>query len=158
MRRITPLITVLAALSLSSFAGALSATQTIEKEKTVINTDGTTQIIRTAADTVVPGETVVYTLNFVNDDSSAADNLVLTMPVPEQVTYNEGSADRAGTVVVYSADSGQSFASRQATMVMTAAGDVRAAGAADITHVRWTIPGPVAAGETGQLSFTATLK
>ncbi|WP_371396519.1 hypothetical protein [Fretibacter rubidus] len=158
MRKFSPLVTVLAALSLGSFANALSATQTIEKEKTVITDDGSTQIIRTTADTVVPGETIVYTLNFVNDDGQAADNLVLTMPVPEQVTFVEGSADRPGTVVVYSADSGQSFATRQATMVMTQAGEVRAAGADDITHVRWTIPGPVAAGETGQLSFAAKLK
>ena len=160
MYKFTPLMTVLAALSLSSHASALSATQTIEKEKTVITEDGSTQIIRTTADTVVPGENIVYTLNFVNDDinTPAATNLVLTMPVPKEVTYIEGSADRAGTVVVYSADGGETFSPRQTAMVLSTDGNVRLASAADITHVRWTVPGPVAAGETGQLSFTAVIK
>lgn len=160
MRKFAPLITLLAALSMASHASALSATQTIEKEKTIITEDGTTQIIRTAADTVVPGENIVYTLNFINDDSSApaATNLILTMPVPEEVTYIEGSADRAGTVVAYSADGGETFSARQAAMVMSTNGNVRLASASDITHVRWTVPGPVATGDTGQLSFTATIK
>lgn len=139
-------------------AAALSATQTIEKEVTVITADGVTQTKREAADTVVPGERIVYSLNILNDKPEPASDLVLTMPVPAEVIFVEGSADKAGASVVYSADGGASFAARPAAVVMDAAGTVRAASADDITHIRWTVKGPVAAGATDTLSFAAILK
>lgn len=136
---------------------ALTAAQTVQKEVTVVGADGTPQRVLESADKVVPGERIVYTLNYTNDEAEAASDIVLTMPIPKEVTFVEGSADARNATVTYSADNGQSFGSRQSVMLLDGAGNVRAASAADLTHVRWTITNPVAAGTSGQLAFSADL-
>ena len=139
-------------------ASALTATQTVEKEIVVTNDDGTETLKRVEAASVVPGERVVYSLNYVNDADDAATDLVLTMPIPQQVEFMEGTADKSGSVVTYSADGGQSFAPRQAVMVQTDDGQWVRAGSEDITHVRWLVAGPVGSGEAGTLAFKGVLK
>ena len=115
-------------------------------------------MVRSSADVIVPGERIVYTLNYTNDDNVAASDIVLTMPIPKEVTFVEGSADTPGAPVSYSADDGQTFSTRQSLMVIDSTGDIRAAGAADLTHVRWVITGPVNAGTDGELAFSAVVK
>lgn len=147
-----------AVLGFTAPVSALTASQVVEKEIVVINDDGSETTRRTPADTVVPGERIVYTLNYQNDKSEAANDLVLTMPVPGEVKFIEGSADNRASVVTYSADGGQSFASRQTLTVQTADGEWSPASSGDVTHIRWLIAGPVQAGQTGQLAFKGTLK
>ena len=137
---------------------ALSASQTVEKEIVVQMPDGTETISRETAERVAPGERVVYTLNFTNDDAQTATDLVLTMPVPKEVRFMEGSASDVNMVPVYSADGGSSFAARELLRVRTADGSLQAASSGDITHIRWTVPGPIAVGETGELSFKGILR
>ena len=139
-------------------ASALTAQQSVQKEVTQLTADGTTQIVRQGAEKVVPGERIVYTLDFTNDEAKAASNIVLTMPIPSEVAYIEGTADKTGAQVTYSADGGDTFADRQSVMKIDAAGNIRAAGAGELTHVRWTVVGPVSAGASGELSFSATVR
>ena len=138
-------------------ASALTATQTVEKEILIQNPDGTETRLRKPATTVAPGERVVYTLAFTNDEAEAATNLVLTMPVPAEVTYIDGSADKPGAVMTVSTDGGNSFTPRGAATVMEGGAPVRAT-AADITHIRWTVAGPVAPGESDTLAFKGVLE
>lgn len=147
-----------AVLGFAAPVSALTASQIVEKEIVVINDDGSETTRRTPAETVVPGERIVYTLNFTNDKSEAASDLVLTMPVPDAVKFIEGSADNKTSIVTYSADGGQSFAPRQSLTVQTDDGQWAPAGAEDVTHVRWLVAGPVQAGQTGQLVFKGVLK
>jgi len=147
-----------AVLGLAAPASALTAFQVVEKEIIVINDDGSEITRRAPADTVVPGERIVYTLNYENDKAETPEELVLTMPVPKEVKFIEGSADAAASEVTYSADGGQSFAPRQALMVQVAGGQYVPAGAEDVTHIRWRVAGPVAPGQTGRLAFKGVLK
>lgn len=147
-----------AALGLAAPVSALTASQVVEKEIVVINADGSETTRRAPAETVVPGERIVYTLNYTNDKSEAASDLVLTMPVPDVVKFIEGSAENKMSVVTYSTDGGQSFAPRQSLMVQTDDGNWVPAGSEDLTHVRWRVAGPVQAGQTGQLAFKGVLK
>lgn len=137
---------------------ALSASQTVEKEIVVQMPDGTEIISRETAETVAPGERVVYTLSFTNDDAQPATDLVLTMPVPKEVRFMEGSASDNNMIPVYSADGGNSFAARELLRVRDNDGVLQSASSGDITHIRWTVPGPLAAGETGNLSFKGVLR
>ncbi len=139
-------------------ASALTAQQVVEKEVIVQMPDGTETITREAAEMIVPGERIVYTLNFTNDQAEPATGLVLTMPVPGAVKYMDGSATDVGARVVYSADGGNTFAKRATVQVADIDGTLRRASAGEITHVRWTVSGPVAAGESGSLSFKGVLK
>jgi len=158
MRRITLSLLAIASLGLSTSAFALTATQVVEKETVITNLDGTQTIIREAAEMVLPGEKIIYTLNYTNDQPEAASNLVLTMPVPGAVALVDGSVNENGAEVTYSADGGKTFAGRSAVMVVGQNGVLQQARANDITHVRWLVAGPVTPGQGGKLSFKGVLE
>ena len=151
-------LSAFAVASTSLPAFALEAEQRVLKEVTVQQADGTVKKSYVSADLVTPGSTVVYALVFRNDKDAPADDVVLVMPVPEEITYIEGSAaNRLGTAD-FSTDGGTSFAPRQSLSVTDANGAVRAASADDITHVRWSVADAVMPGATGQLWFRGILK
>ena len=148
----------LALLAVATPVSALTASQTIQKEIITTNADGTQTVSYEAADTVIPGERVVYTVNYENNRSEPETNLVLTMPVPAEVKYVDGTATDNAGVLTFSADGGTNFADRSALRVSGANGQLVAAAAEDITHIRWVVAGPVNPGETGAISFTGILK
>lgn len=158
MRHITLSLLALASLGLSTSAFALTATQVVEKETVIANPDGTETIVREAAEMVVPGEKIIYTLNYTNDQAKPASNLVMTMPVPDTVALVDGSVNENAATVTYSADGGKTFADRNSVMVAAQNGVLQQARASEITHVRWLVAGPVTPGAGGELSFKGVLK
>mgnify|MGYP000280078168 CR=1 FL=1 len=145
--------------ALCSVSGsALTADQTVLKERLVTQADGTTALEYQEASLVTPGETVLYRLDFENDESEPVSDLVLTMPVPAVITFIEGSADQPGTLVVFSADQGATFSPRGKLRVTSSGNNDQLATADEITHIRWTLQTPVQPGETGTLSFKGVLK
>lgn len=147
-----------ATMTMALPVSALTATQIVEKEVVIQNADGSSQTMRAPAEKVIPGERIVYTLRYVNDGAEAATDLVMTMPIPKEVTFIDGSAQRDGAETVYSVDGGATFAPRDTLAVSGFEGATRAASAEDITHVRWTVTGPVQSAEAGELVFKGTLK
>lgn len=158
MRRFTLALIAATSLMASVSASALTAKQTVEKETVVQMPDGTENVTRAPAELVTPGQRVVYTLSYTNDDAAPASDLVLTMPVPSEIKYMDGTATKANAKTVYSADGGKSFFERNELRTIGLDGNVRSANAGDITHIRWTVSGPVAVGETGELSFKGILR
>jgi len=145
-------------LAIATQANALTAKQKVEKEVVTTNAAGQEVVSRVPAELVTPGETVVYTVEFVNDSADTATDLVLAMPVPTDIRYIEGSADRAGAVVLYSADGGESYDARESLNVPAVGGGTRNARSEDITHIQWTIAGPVPVGATDSVVFKGRLK
>ena len=139
-------------------ANALTATQKVEKEVTIQQADGTSVTKLISADEVTPGEKIVYTVSYINDSAEAATDIVLAMPVPSDVRFLEGTADRSGAIVRYSADGGASFVTRDALVLPAVGGGTRAAGSDDITHIQWRIAGPVAVGTSDEITFKARLR
>ena len=137
---------------------ALTASQTIEREVVVRNADGTEAVKRESADKVTPGDKVIYSLNYFNDEAEAASNIVLVMPVPAEIKYLDGSADMQAAQTTYSVDAGQSFANRDDLLIKLEDGSTRSANAKDITHIRWLVTSPVAPNSGGTLSFSGRLK
>ena len=158
MRPLKFLSVALIGLAMAVPASALTASQTIQKEIITTNADGTQTVAYESAETVIPGERVVYTVNFENNRDEVETNLVLTMPVPAEVKYVEGTASDESGVLTFSADGGAKFAARDALVVENEAGEAVNASADDITHIRWVVAGPVNPGETGAISFTGILK
>ena len=153
---LTSLTTALLAVVAPSYA--LSASQTVEREVVVQMPDGTESVTREAADMVTPGERIVYTLSFTNDDAQPATDLVLTMPVPNEVRFMEGTASSNNMTPIFSVDGGKNFAERTQLKVRGSDGELRSASSGDITHIRWSVPGPLAVGDTGSLSFKGILR
>ena len=136
---------------------ALTAEQTVEREVVVKNVDGTETVRRESADTVIPGENIVYSINYYNDLDKPAENVVLVMPVPSELMLIEGSANADGVQTTYSADGGKSFADRENVVVTSADSATRAAGANDITHIKWIVA-TITPDQRGSLSFKGKLK
>jgi len=154
--------TSLAALALAGLVGTasaadLTAVQTVEKVLQVTNEDGSVTETLIEAETVAPGDTVVYTLEYANDGSETAEGVVLTMPVPEQVVLLEGSEIIRDTRVSYSIDGGANFARRE-NLFVGDGDETRPATADDITHMRWQFQRGIESGQTGEISFRGVLK
>ena len=136
--------------------GHLNVRTTVQKESVTVNAAGETERRLVDADTVVPGEDVVYTITFTNISDEVADNVVITNPISTNLTYVEGSAFGPGTVIEFSVDGGETFGDRTDLVVQTNDGE-RPAEAEDFTHVRWTMQNELQAGAQGLARFRATL-
>ena len=148
----------ISALAFASPLSAMTASQTIQKEVVNISDDGVETVSYESAELVTPGERVVYTVNFENNLDQPETNLVLTMPIPAEVTYLDGTATDGLGTLTFSADDGDNFADRNDLRIADERGELQPARAADVTHIRWVIAGPIAPGETGSISFKGILK
>lgn len=145
-----------ASLPSVALADVLSATQSVERVVTTTDADGNVSVDFQEAATVVPGETLAYWLSYDNGADAAADSVVLTVPVPENVTYIEDSVSRSAAPPAFSADGGVTFVPRDELKV-SIDGVERQALSEEITHIRWAFAEPIAPGETGRLGFQAVL-
>jgi len=146
-------------LTLTVFAqeqGHLNVRTTVQKEVVTVNESGEAERNLVPADTVVPGDDVVYTITFTNISDETAENIVITNPISKNLTYVQGSAFGPGTVIEFSVDNGKSFAAPEKLLVATD-GDTRPARAEDFTHVRWTLQNDLLAGAQGMARFKARL-
>ncbi len=139
-----------------AYAGVI-ATQHVEKEVIVKDSAGTPRIERIAAETVAPGEEVIYSLRFTNDAAEPAEAIVLVMPVPDEISYVEGSVTGGDAKVAFSADGGQTYVAR-GRLTVVEAGRERPAKSDEITHIKWTLSAALDADESGEIAFRGVLK
>ncbi len=129
--------------------GAL--TTNMELERSVAAADGQpARKTYVAPDVVVPGDRVRVTLTFTNKGAAPAAGVNLVDPIPEGLVFDE-TADPAGFGV--STDGGKTFGALAALTVPAAGAAARPATAADVTHVRWLWPDPVAPGQSRSVAF-----
>lgn len=155
MRLFTSALAALTMLSTPSLAG-ISAQQKVEIEKVVENSDGSQSVTLVNADLVEPGETLFYSISYENDGTESAENVVLIMDVPREVTFVDGSASGASTVT-FSADNGSTYVAR-GRLTVNEGQTYRSATGDDITNVKFTMEKPVAPSAKGKVAFKAILK
>ncbi len=119
--------------------------------------DGTRSVQRVPAETVVPGDEVIYTLVYDNQGSEPADDIFITNPIPEHMEFRRAAANPAGLETLYSVDGGHVFGPLSDLTVTDSAGQSRRALPQDCTHIRWQFHRSLAPGETGQVSYTTRL-
>lgn len=129
----------------------------VQKEEVFVNEAGESEKRLVAADVVVPGETVYYTITFTNISDEAADNVVITNPIADDLVYVDGSGFGPGADMQFSVDGGKTFAVPQ-ELTVTADGVMRAAKASDFTHVRWVMKNSLDAGAQATARFAAVLE
>ena len=129
----------------------------VQKEAVIVNEAGESEAQLVAADLVVPGETVFYTITFTNVSAEPADNVVITNPIAEDLMYVDGSAFGPGMDIVFSVDGGITFAAADELTVVNG-DEVRDARASDFTHVRWVMKNDLEAGAQGLVRFAAILE
>lgn len=144
-------------LAFTSAEAAMTAKQVVEKEVVTRDKNGAETTKRAPADKVAPGETVVYAIKYKNDAAEPASNIVLVMPVPKEVAYVEGSVSGGDTSVSFSADGGKTYVAR-GRLTVVEGGASRPARGDEITHVRWTLAGPVPPKAEGEVSYKGVLR
>jgi len=125
INRFSAFVLTTAALAFGVSANALTATQKVQKEITVEQADGSSVTQLVPAGEVTPGEKIVYTVEVLNDSDSPASDLVLAMPVPTDIRFLEGTADKSGAIVKYSTDDGVSFKARDALVLPAVGGGTK---------------------------------
>ena len=92
---------------------------------------------------VAPGDVLRYTVVGENTGDSAANDLVVTQPIPEQMTYKLNSAKSQNNVdITYSIDRGETFVAEPKIKITLEDGTVeeRPAPPEAYTHIRWQFP------------------
>lgn len=103
---------------------------------------------------VTPGDRLLFTLEYSNSSGKAADNFVVTDPIPSGVMF--AGNESAGAQV--SVDGGKTFGALASLKATDSTGKQRPATTSDVTHVRWSFPRAVPAGDHGELRFQAIVK
>ena len=111
-----------------------------------------------AADRVVSGDAVMYTLEVPNTAATSLPRPTVTYPIPEHMTYTPDSAVGPGTDVTYSVDAGRSFDTPENLKIQEPGGQVRAATAADYTHIRWQLKNALKGNSVAFVRFRARVK
>lgn len=149
------LVLALAALLSPAMAHAndVALTSAVFVEKTVL-TDGQQKIVLEEPSLVVPGDKLVFVLNYRNKGATPATDFVVTNPMPGAVAF-QSSPDQAAVVSI---DGGRSWGTLSSLKVKESDGTVRGARPEDVTHVRWTFAKAIPAGQGGKLSFRGVVR
>jgi uncharacterized repeat protein (TIGR01451 family) len=118
----------------------------VKVERTTVE-NGQSRTTLAAPEGVVPGDRLLFTTSYANGGSAAAENFVVTNPLPSAVRLSE--LDDSFEVSV---DGGETFATLDRLAVPDSDAGRRPAELSDVTHIRWVLA-QVAPGESGELSY-----
>lgn len=135
-------------------ADSVALSSMVFVEKTIADADGKAKITLHEPKVVTPGDRLIFILNYQNRGSAAANNFVVTNPLPNAVAY-QGTADASAEVSI---DGGKVWGALTALKVADGPGRWRSARPEDVTHVRWTMKQAIPAGAQGKLSFRGVVR
>ena len=143
-------------LGAAQAAGGLQLSNQVFQVVDIKTADGRTERKTVPAATVVPGTEVLYVISYRNAGDKPAESIAITNPVPAELEYV--AALGPGPASQVSVDGGANYGALTSFTVTGADGEPRAAQAADVTHVRWTLNTAVTPGDGSSVSFKARLK
>lgn len=143
-------VSAFAAETVTTQLSALKRVQTKDKQ-------GHTTVSFVAFNKALPGDDVVYTVTCHNQGEAAASNIVITLPIPAELTFVPGSATGEADVT-YSVDGGKSFDLLDNLVITAPDGASRPARVDDINMISWKLRSPLAPSGDAQVSFHASVK
>jgi uncharacterized repeat protein (TIGR01451 family) len=123
-------------------------------ERVSTDAQGKQRILLEEPKVVVPGDRLVFVLNYRNAGAQPADKFVITNPLPAAVRF----ADAGDTRPQVSVDGGKQWGLLADLSIPMTDGTRRAAQPADVTHIRWAFQNPIPVGGTGKLMFRGVVK
>ncbi|RHW16334.1 DUF11 domain-containing protein [Sphingomonas gilva] len=153
MKRLVFALAALLSPALAHAANDVALTSAVFVEKTVL-ANGQQKIVLEEPSLVVPGDKLVFVLNYRNRGATPATDFVVTNPMPGAVAF-QSSPDQAAVVSI---DGGRSWGTLSSLKVKESDGTVRGARPEDVTHVRWTFAKAIPAGQGGKLSFRGVVR
>ena len=127
----------------------IDAEQIVERRVIKVDPAGFETVTFETAKLVKPGDYLRYSIHYENNLDAPAENIILTMPVPEVMDYVVGSAAPKSYPYEVSFDAGATFKLAEES---TFSPDRR------VTHIRWQLEHTVAPGESGTVSVDALLR
>jgi hypothetical protein len=126
----------------------------VERTSEAGNGESVTELVDPASVKIVPGDRLLFINRYHNRGENDVTGFVVNNPVHKAVTFVEVLEDWA----LVSVDGGQTFGKLAALSVTGGEQASRPATAADVTHIRWALPSPIAPGASGELRFRGTVK
>lgn len=123
----------------------------VERVSTDVN--GRTRRVLASADRVAPGDQLIVMVHWRNQGGQPLRDYALVRPLPKGVEL-----DPSDPALQVSVDGGVRWGRMADLWLPTPLGGVRRAVPADITHMRWPLPDSVPPGQTGRLSYRATIR
>jgi uncharacterized repeat protein (TIGR01451 family) len=146
-----------------AIAQDLVVEQQVERVIVIEDEEGGVEMELLPADEVKPGEQLFYSVTYSNPGEAPARDVVLTLPVPEDVSLLEQSAvaeyDQAS--VDFSLDGGETYIPRDKLISETGLDEidpVRVTMPDAITHMRWTFNREIGPKDSGKIFFAGVLK
>lgn len=128
-----------------------------QKEVVTLNPDGSKKIEYVAADSVIPGDILLYTISYKNSSADAVEDVVISNPLPEHMTYVTESAAGDNSKIQFSVDGGINYDDAANLTITQADGTIRPAVSSDYTHIRWSFEQSIPASSNGSVSYRAKL-
>jgi uncharacterized repeat protein (TIGR01451 family) len=139
-------------LALAASPIQLSSDIYVEKQQKLA--DGRSSVVLVTPKTILPGDQLIFVVNYKNIGAKPATGITVTNPIPRAIAFS-GTSD--GNEIV-SIDSGKSWGKLSQLRVTNADGTARAALMTDVTHIKWTMNQALAAGSVGKLIFRGVVK
>jgi uncharacterized repeat protein (TIGR01451 family) len=98
---------------------------------------------------ITPGERLLFVVSYRNRGAEPTPGVVITNPIPSMARFAACEDER----VELSVDRARSWGRLETLTVTLPNGATRPATAEDVTHIRWRMAAPIAAGEAGELQF-----
>ena len=127
-------------------------------ERLVINDQGQQELKRIPADRVLPGDTIIFVNTITNRANETVSDIVVGNPIPENMSYIDGSASGKNAALTFSVDGGKSFDVPGKLFALDEEGKPRQATAADFTNIKWQLLSPLPSQGTQQVEFQAKVK
>jgi uncharacterized repeat protein (TIGR01451 family) len=126
----------------------------VEREVTVVDADGKTQVMREPVEKAEAGDVLVYTLRYHNVGEASAAGAVLSDPVPEGTVLIRSSVAGDNAEITFSTD-GDTYSPWPQQERRAADGKVERVDAptSSVRHVRWKLAQAVPPGAAGEASF-----
>ena len=138
--------------------GSLKLTSSILRQVEVENEKGEKVVELVPVEKAMPGEELIIRISYTNEGSEPAVNLVISNPVPDQMSYVSGSASGDFVQATFSIDGGKTFDLPDKLLVLDEEGRKKQAPPSMYTHVLFTRTSALAPGMTDEVSFRAVLK
>jgi hypothetical protein len=152
------MILIAAALAASGNAlaqsNAVSITSSAFVVKQVPDATGKMKNTLVPPTTVIPGNALVFMLDYRNGGTKPATGFVINNPIPATVVFT--GVEQPWALV--SVDGGKTFGPLATLKVAKSDGTMRAAVPQDVTAIRWSFAKPILPGALGKVAFYAVVK
>lgn len=152
MRLLLALLTMFAP-NLAFAANNVTLSSMVFIEKAVADSAGRNHIVLEEPKSVMPGDKLVFILNYRNAGQLPASDFIVTNPLPPAVAF-QGGAESAQVSI----DGGRSWGTLSTLKVLEPGGHWRNARLEDVTHLRWVLKQAIPAGAFGKLSFRGIVR